>query len=97
WDASWISLALTGPNATYLVVWNRSDAEPGTTLLLNRRVSCTTGLRVETVFPTDLPAWPVSWDAGAGRLRVTNPTGAIGARVFRISSDVGSDVRFATQ
>ena len=97
WDASWIALALTGPEATFLTLWNRSTEEPQTVLPLGLFTAGADPLIVKQVFPTGLSPWPTTWHADSGLLQVTNPTGVIGARVFRISSDVGDGARIGTQ
>lgn len=97
WDAPWIALALAGPGAIHLVLWNRSTSEPTTVLPLHDLVASTDAVKLEPIFPRALASWDTTWCADSARLQVGNPTGVIGARVFRISPVFDAGVPDVTQ
>ncbi len=82
WDSEWTALGLRAPGSALVTVWNRNPSTPSTELnikdLTGRQLSIT------TVFPTSLPEWATHWDPRTGTLRVTSPTGQVGARVLRL-------------
>jgi alpha-galactosidase len=82
WDDPWLSLALRTREVTYLAVWRRGGVTAPATLALphlrGREV------RIDVLYPRDLPAWRCDWAAGS--LAVT-PTGAEpAARLIKITT-----------
>ncbi|WP_375389040.1 glycoside hydrolase family 36 protein [uncultured Amnibacterium sp.] len=76
WDDEWVALSLETPEQTYLAVWNRSDGG-----VLELPVPPSSTLR--PVFPTTLTPWRTATIA-PGTIRLTNPTGRLGARLFAV-------------
>lgn len=84
WEGPWTALGLATPGSRLITVWNRDAADSVTTLHLPGLAS--SQVTVGTIFPSSLPEWKTHWDSEAGTLRVTNPTGQVGARVFRVDA-----------
>ncbi|WP_374008473.1 glycoside hydrolase family 36 protein [Leifsonia sp. LS-T14] len=84
WEGPWTALALAAPTAHLVTVWNRDPESDGAVLDLGRLAGA--DVRITTIFPSANPEWPVHWDSEAGTLSVTNPTGEVGARVFRVEA-----------
>ncbi|WP_345763020.1 alpha-galactosidase [Diaminobutyricibacter sp. McL0608] len=82
WDAAWTSLGMASPEGDVFAVWNR-DASVAHSMLSFPEWRGRS-LRLRTVFPHSLPEWNSNWDSETGTLLLANPTGEIGARVFRI-------------
>ncbi|MGN9911530.1 glycoside hydrolase family 36 protein [Phytohabitans sp. LJ34] len=81
WDDPWLSLALRTGNTTYLAVWRRGGATAPATLALPHLRG--RDVRIDVLYPRDLPAWRLDWAAGS--LTVT-PTGAEpAARLIKIT------------
>jgi len=85
WDDPWVALGLATDDSHYLAVWSRDIGNPQTELDLRGR-GIRPGESARTVFPRSLPGWQTEWNEESGTLRVTNPTGSVGARVFRITA-----------
>ena len=81
WDDPWLSLALRNGDTTYLAVWRRGGATAPATLALPHLRG--RDVRIDVLYPRDLPAWRLDWAAGS--LTVT-PTGAEpAARLIKIT------------
>ena len=83
WEDTWVALGLAVPDGDlYLSVWSLPGASSAVSLplpaFLGRSVT------VEPLFPTELGAWDVSWDASAGVLHVDHGGATPTARVLRI-------------
>ena len=84
WEGAWTALGLATAGSRLITIWNRDAADGDVTLELPALAS--SRVSVATVFPDSLPEWTTHWDPEAGTLRVTNPTGQVGARVFRVDA-----------
>lgn len=84
WDADWTSLGLATAAGGLITVWSRSTVD--TAVQLNLPAFRGRQIRLHTVFPKSLPEWTNHWDSETGTLRLDNPTGEVGARVFRIET-----------
>jgi len=82
WDDSWVSLGLATPEGILLAVWNRDPQQDRITLPTGR--FATSDASLATIFPHGLQPWQSQWDPRAGVLELSNTTGSLGARVFRI-------------
>ena len=83
WDDSWLALALRTTGTTYLGIWRRPGAEPGTTLTLEHLRG--RPIDVDVLFPRHLPAWDFTWAPETAALAVTPPDAAgYSARILRI-------------
>ncbi|GAA4739788.1 hypothetical protein GCM10025783_08250 [Amnibacterium soli] len=83
WEDAQVALATATAESTLAFVWNR-DAD-ATSAVLSFPALAGSGVEVETVFPTGLPAWPTTWDAEAGALTVDLTGAGEAARVLRLS------------
>ena len=87
WNDAWVSLGLRGSDGDLVSIWRR-DGSTSTELafphLAGRDVT------IETVFPTDLPAWQTAWDAATGTLTVRANDGELAARTLRLTADTPS-------
>ncbi|MCP2246636.1 glycoside hydrolase family 36 protein [Lentzea aerocolonigenes] len=82
WDDSWLSLALTSGDVTYLAVWQRdSDQESVTLPLPHLRNS---DIDLEVLYPRDLPEWTSTWDGQD--LTLTAQRLPASARLYRITT-----------
>ncbi|HEV7185065.1 MAG TPA: glycoside hydrolase family 36 protein [Leifsonia sp.] len=84
WEGAWTALGLTVPGSRLITVWNR-DPHAGDAVLALRGLAGS-DVRIHTIFPSTRPEWPAHWDSEAGALHVHNPTGEVGARVFRVEA-----------
>ncbi|MFJ3035626.1 glycoside hydrolase family 36 protein [Curtobacterium pusillum] len=83
WEDTWIALGLrTASGDLYLSVWALPGAPSVVSLLLPGFFG--QSVTVSPLFPTELGAWEVSWDATAGVLRVDHGGATPTARVLRI-------------
>jgi alpha-galactosidase len=82
WEGPWTALGLSTPTSRLITVWNRSPEDDDVVLDLGELAS--SEIRLHTVFPSTRPEWTTHWDSEAGILRLHNPTGQVGARVFRV-------------
>lgn len=83
WTDPWVALGLRTAESDLLTIWNR-----GTTAEIQLAVPHLAGqeVRIDTVFPVDLPQWKTTWDPTEGTLTVAASTG-ISARTFRLTPD----------
>lgn len=82
WDDSWLSLALTSGDVTYLAVWQRdSDQESVTLPLPHLRGG---DIDLEVLYPCDLPEWASTWDGQD--LTLTAQRLPASARLYRITT-----------
>ncbi|NEN05322.1 alpha-galactosidase [Diaminobutyricibacter tongyongensis] len=82
WEGAWTALGLATDGSRLITLWNRSPEDDVVTLDLPELAS--SQFTLHTIFPRSQPEWNSDWDSEAGKLRVQNPTGTVGARVFRI-------------
>ena len=86
WEDEWVALALDADDRLLLTVWARGASGPARLpfpALRGRPV------RVQTLFPQRLPAWPVEWDPADAVLRIFPPNaGATGARLFQLDKTI---------
>ncbi|MDI6103675.1 alpha-galactosidase [Actinoplanes sp. NEAU-A12] len=85
WSDAWLSLALHGPDVTYLGVWRREGASETTALSLphlrGRQIT------VDVLYPRHLPAWTSTWAESRGHLTLTSTSSdPYGARIFRVAA-----------
>ena len=83
WTDPWVALGLRSDASDLLTLWNRgtmAETQLAIPHLAGRKV------RIETVFPVDLPPWETTWDPTEGTLTVAATTG-ISARTFRLTPD----------
>ncbi|WIB62106.1 alpha-galactosidase (plasmid) [Curtobacterium sp. MCLR17_007] len=88
-DEPWLALAVADGYERVLTLW-RQDGAPDT---IDVPVPALAGrdVTVTTVFPTALDAWPTTWDAEHGTLRVTTAGDrAMAARTFRLTAVSGA-------
>ncbi len=83
WEDTWIALGLRAASGDlYLSVWALPGAPSAVSLPLPGWAGH--AVTVEPLFPTELGAWAVSWDAAAGVLHVDHGGATPTARVFRV-------------
>lgn len=82
WEDSWVALGLATSEGALLAVWNRDPEQDRISLPIGRFAP--SGASIATLFPHGLQPWQSQWDPSAGVLELTNTTGTLGARVFRI-------------
>jgi alpha-galactosidase len=84
WEAEQVALASSTDDETLVFVWNRDPAATSTTLRFPFLAGRT--ITVDTVFPSALAAWPSTWSAATGALRVDLADAGESARVLRLRS-----------
>lgn len=73
WDDPWVALGLATAGRRLLVVWNRDPSVASPAL---------SAVSLREVFPLHLASWNVEPGAEDGTLRISNPTGEGGARLY---------------
>ena len=89
WDDSWVGLGLTSPSETTLLLWNRDPSISTVSVPIEGRFATARGSLLRTVFPRALTEWSAEHLGESGTIRVHNPTGSPGARLFRLTADGG--------
>ncbi|MDR1825498.1 MAG: alpha-galactosidase [Bifidobacteriaceae bacterium] len=88
WDDSLVALATVADGAALVFVWHRPTAtSPKGLAALPLADWAGATAKVETVFPTELAAWPATWDATSGTLNLNLDGIGEAARVFRLTRD----------
>ncbi|GAA1960815.1 glycoside hydrolase family 36 protein [Agromyces allii] len=87
WNDAWVSLGIRGADADLVSIWRR-DGSTSTELAFPHLAG--EDVRIEAVFPTDLPAWQTAWDAATGTLTVRANDGELAARTLRLTTDTPS-------
>jgi alpha-galactosidase len=87
WEDPWVALGLqaasgSGSSDLFLSVWALPGAGSSVSLPLPEFVGL--AVSVTALFPTELGAWDVTWDAAAGVLHVANGGATPTARVLRV-------------
>ncbi|MFC3890640.1 glycoside hydrolase family 36 protein [Lentzea rhizosphaerae] len=82
WDDSWLSLALTSGDVTYLAVWQRDSDQESVTLPLPHLGK--SDIDLEVLHPRDLPEWTSTWDGQ--NLTLTARRLPASARLYRITT-----------
>lgn len=86
WEDPWVALGLAVPDGDlYLSVWSLPGASSAVSLPLPAFLG--RSATVSPLFPTELGAWDVSWDAAAGVLHVVNGGATPTARVLRLRAE----------
>ena len=89
WEDAWVALGLRAASGDlYLSVWALPGASSSVSLPLSGWAGRT--VTVEPLFPTELGAWDVSWDAAAGVLHVDHGGATPTARVLRVRREPGT-------
>jgi alpha-galactosidase len=89
WEDAWVALGLRAASGDlYLSVWALPGASSSVSLPLSGWAGRT--VAVEPLFPTELGAWDVSWDAAAGELHVDHGGATPTARVLRVRREPGT-------
>jgi alpha-galactosidase len=87
WEDAWVALGLRAASGDlYLSVWALPGASSSVSLPLSGWAGRT--VTVEPLFPTELGAWDVSWDAAAGVLHVDHGGATPTARVLRVRREL---------
>jgi alpha-galactosidase len=90
WEDAWVCLGLASPHDTTLLLWNRDPSVATVTVPTERWATSAGVASLHTVFPRALAAWPADHAGESGTIRIHNPTGSVGARLFRLSAEGGS-------
>jgi alpha-galactosidase len=85
WDAPWVCLGLESADDTTLLLWNRDPAIPTISIPTDAWLASPQA-PLNTVFPHALAAWTIQWLGESGTIRIHNPTGSAGARLFRLTA-----------
>jgi alpha-galactosidase len=88
WGEPWVCLGLASPLETTLLLWNRDAAVP-TVSIPAGAWPASPQAPLATVFPHALAAWTTQWLGESGTIRIHNPTGSAGARLFRLTAPGG--------
>jgi hypothetical protein len=89
WEDTWVALGLRAASGDlYLSVWALPGAPSAVSLPLPGFLG--QSVTVSPLFPTELGAWAVSWDAAAGVLHVDHGGATPTARVLRVRREPGT-------
>jgi alpha-galactosidase len=89
WEDTWVALGLRAASGDlYLSVWALPGAPSAVSLQLPGFFG--QSVTVSPLFPTELGAWAVSWDAAAGVLHVDHGGATPTARVLRVRRQPGA-------